>query len=72
MKVDFIIDGASVSAASGARFERRDPVTGRSLTEMPEPTTRLVAGDDLAVIGKSENLAQFRAALVPTVENPTG
>jgi vanillin dehydrogenase len=28
MKVDFIIDGASASAASGATYARRDPVTG--------------------------------------------
>jgi vanillin dehydrogenase len=28
MRVDFIIDGASVAAASGATFERHDPVTG--------------------------------------------
>jgi CIC family chloride channel protein len=52
-------------------IKRRDPVTGRSLTEMPEPATRLVVGDDLVVIGKSESLALFRAALTPTVENPT-
>ncbi len=53
-------------------IKRRDPVTGRSLTEMPEPATRLVIGDDLVVIGKSENLAQFRAALAPIVENAAG
>jgi CIC family chloride channel protein len=50
-------------------IKRRDPLTGRSLTEMPEPTTRLRAGDDLVVIGKSESLAQFRTALAPSVEN---
>jgi len=50
-------------------IKRRDPVTGRSLTEMPEPATRLEAGDDLVVIGKAESLAQFMAALVPAVEN---
>ncbi len=50
-------------------IKRRDPVTGRSLTEMPEPTSRLSAGDDLVVIGKAESLAQFMAALVPAVEN---
>jgi acyl-CoA reductase-like NAD-dependent aldehyde dehydrogenase len=33
MKVDFIIDGASVSADSGATFERRDPVTGAVASE---------------------------------------
>ncbi len=50
-------------------IKRRDPITGRSLTEMPEPTSRLSAGDDLVVIGKAESLAQFMAALVPAVEN---
>ncbi len=28
MRVDFLVDGAAVGAASGATFERRDPVTG--------------------------------------------
>ena len=49
-------------------IKRRDPITGRSLTEMPESATRLAAGDDLVVIGKAESLAQFMAALVPAVE----
>ena len=50
-------------------IKRRDPVTGRSLTEMPEPGRRLAAGDDLVVIGKSDSLAQFMASLVAGVEN---
>jgi uncharacterized protein with PhoU and TrkA domain len=50
-------------------IKRRDPVTGRSITEMPEPTRRLAAGDDLVVIGKSDGLAQFQAALATGVEN---
>ena len=33
MRVDFIIDGAAVAAASGATFTRRDPVTGAVATE---------------------------------------
>ncbi len=33
MRVDFIIDGASVAAASGATFERHDPVTGAVASE---------------------------------------
>ena len=33
MRVDFIIDGASVGAASGATFTRRDPVTGAVASE---------------------------------------
>jgi CIC family chloride channel protein len=52
-------------------IKRRDPVTGRNITEMPESTTRLFAGDDLVVIGKDGGLEQFVAALVPTVENTT-
>jgi CIC family chloride channel protein len=52
-------------------IKRRDPVTGRSITEMPEPATRLLAGDDLVVIGKDGALEQFVAALAPTVENST-
>jgi acyl-CoA reductase-like NAD-dependent aldehyde dehydrogenase len=28
MRVDFLVDGAAVGAASGATFERRDPMTG--------------------------------------------
>ena len=50
-------------------IKRRDPVTGRNVTEMPEPTTRLFAGDDLVVIGKDGGLEQFVTALAPTVEN---
>ena len=33
MKVDFIIDGASVGAANGATYERHDPVTGKVASE---------------------------------------
>jgi len=33
MRVDFIIDGAAVTATSGATFTRRDPVTGAVATE---------------------------------------
>ena len=33
MKVDFIIDGASVGAANGATFARHDPVTGKVASE---------------------------------------
>ncbi len=33
MKVDFIIDGESVGAASGATFVREDPVTGAAASE---------------------------------------
>ena len=49
--------------------KRRDPLTGRPLTEMPGADTRVVSGDDLVVIGKAENIAQFMAALAPGVEN---
>src|SRR5579863_1750158 len=33
MKVDFIIDGASVGATNGATFKRHDPVTGKLASE---------------------------------------
>ena len=33
MKVDFIIDGASVGAANGATYKRHDPVTGKVASE---------------------------------------
>ena len=49
-------------------IKRRDPVTGRGITEMPEPGKRLTAGDDLVVIGKSDNIARFMASLSPGVE----
>lgn len=52
-------------------IKRRDPITGRSLTEMPESSTRLVVGDDLVVIGKTESIKQFRTALAPPIENVT-
>jgi len=50
-------------------IKRRNPVTGRTVTEMPDPATRLGAGDDLVVIGKFESLAEFMAALATGVEN---
>ena len=50
-------------------IKRRDPVTGHISTELPGPTTRLVTGDDLVVIGTSDGLAQFTAALATGVEN---
>jgi CIC family chloride channel protein len=49
--------------------KRRDPVTGRTITELPAPTTRLASGNDLVVIGTSENLAKFMGALATSVEN---
>jgi CIC family chloride channel protein len=53
-------------------IKRHNPVTGRSVTEMPGPDTRLTAGDDLVVIGKFDGLAQFLAALATGVENGPG
>jgi chloride channel protein, CIC family len=50
-------------------IKRRDPVTGRSVTEMPDSTVRLTDGDDLVVIGKFQGLADFMAALATGVEN---
>jgi len=48
--------------------KRQDPITGRSITEMPGPGTRLVGGDDLVVIGKSADIAKFVAAIAPAIE----
>jgi chloride channel protein, CIC family len=50
-------------------IKRRDAVTGRIITELPGPTTRLTAGDDLIVVGTSEALDKFAAALATSVEN---
>jgi len=50
-------------------IKHRDPVTGRMVTELPAPTTRLRSGNDLVAIGKSEGLAQFMQALATSVEN---
>ncbi len=50
-------------------IKRRDPVTGRSIAELPGPETRLAPGDDLVVVGTSDGLAQFMAALATGVEN---
>ena len=50
-------------------IRHRDPVTGRVITELPAPTTRLTSGNDLVAIGKSEDLAQFMQVLATSVEN---
>jgi CIC family chloride channel protein len=50
-------------------IRRRDPVTGRTITEMPGPAARLNTGDDLVVIGKSHGIAQFMATLATGIEN---
>ena len=50
-------------------IKRRDAVTGRITTELPGPTTRLVTGDGLVVVGTSNGLAQFVAVLATGVEN---
>jgi CIC family chloride channel protein len=50
-------------------IKRREPVTGRIMTELPGPLTRLATGDDLVVVGTSEGLDNFAAALATSVEN---
>ncbi|MGD1019461.1 MAG: chloride channel protein [Verrucomicrobiia bacterium] len=50
-------------------IKRRDPVTGRIVTELPGPATRLISGDDLIVVGTSDGLARFTAALATGIEN---
>lgn len=52
-------------------IKRRDPVTGRTVAEMPGAATRLNAGDDLVVIGKYLGVAQFMATLATGIENET-
>ena len=50
-------------------LKRSDPVTGRSLVEMPDPQRRLDPGDRLVVIGTFEHIAAFLAALATDVAN---
>jgi CIC family chloride channel protein len=50
-------------------IKRRDPLTGRPVTAMPRAGMPLAAGDDLVVIGRSDEIAQFLGALAPDVEN---
>jgi CIC family chloride channel protein len=50
-------------------IKHRDPLTGRPVTAMPEPETRLADGDDLVVIGKSGDIERFMGALAPSIEN---
>ena len=42
---------------------RRNPLTGQDSVELPAPQTQLDAGDRLAVIGQSEGVDRFLAAL---------
>ena len=50
-------------------IKRRDPLTGRMVTEMAGPASRLATGDDLVVIGTSHGLSQFMAMLATGIEN---
>ena len=50
MRVDFIIDGASVGAENGATFERRDPVTGAVASEAAAASE----ADVVKVVGAAE------------------
>jgi CIC family chloride channel protein len=50
--------------------KRREPLTGRETTVMPEPQMRFRAGDNLVVIGTFEHIAQFAGALANDVANP--
>ena len=45
--------------------KRRNQVTGQDSVELPEPQMQLREGDRLAVIGQSDGIARFVAALVP-------
>jgi Trk K+ transport system NAD-binding subunit len=50
-------------------IKRRDPVTGRTITEMPGSAARLNGGDELVVIGKFHAIAQFMATMATGIEN---
>ena len=49
--------------------KHRDPFTGRSQVDMPDPQRRLGPGDRLVVIGTFEHIAAFLAALATDVAN---
>ena len=50
--------------------KRRDPLTGRVTTLMPEPQMRFRAGDNVVVIGTFEQIEQFVGALANSIANP--
>ena len=50
--------------------KRRDPLTGRDITTMPEPQMRFSRSDSLVVIGTFEHIATFVEALANNVANP--
>jgi acyl-CoA reductase-like NAD-dependent aldehyde dehydrogenase len=68
MKIDFLIDGASVGAASGATFARRDPVTGKIATEAaaagPADVAKVVEAASRAFPAWSETGPGERRALL--------
>ena len=68
MKIDFIIDGASVGAASGATFARHDPVTGKIATEAaaagPADVAKVVEAASRAFATWSETGPGERRALL--------
>jgi len=68
MKVDFIIDGASVGALSGATFLRHDPVTGKVATEAaaagPGDIEKIVGAASRAFATWSETGPSQRRALL--------
>ena len=68
MKIDFIIDGASVGAASGASFARHDPVTGKIATEAaaasPADVAKVVEAASRAFATWSETGPGERRALL--------
>jgi K+/H+ antiporter YhaU regulatory subunit KhtT len=49
--------------------KRRDPVTGRTGVDSPDPQKPLRPGDGLVVIGTFEHIAAFLAALATDVAN---
>lgn len=68
MKVEFIIDGTSVPAATGASYERRDPVTGAVATVAsaagPDDVAKIVASAARAFESWSATGPNARRALL--------
>lgn len=53
------------------QIKRLDPVTGRTIIELPAPDSRLDEGVQLVVIGPAEGLAHFQLDMYSTAEEET-
>jgi hypothetical protein len=72
MRVDFIIDGAAVRAASRATFVRKDPVTGAVASVHDEGQTPFggVKASGYGRFGGKAVIAEFTDLRWITVEGP--